>query len=153
MYLKKNNKIVWGFDPVIFKKKLNDICKIYNIHPNIVRFYSLEYIDVYIVQHFLKKKIKDGNILEILSNKHTFKSPKHIDTLVYGNGYSNIIHFCDKFVDVSSNNSNKKKEKKNNKKKNKKRNNKKKKTKRNNKKKKTKKKKKKKNTKKNKKKK
>ena len=41
----------------------------------------------------------------------------NIDTLVYGNGYSNIIHFCDKFVDVSNNNSNKKKEKKNKKKK------------------------------------
>ena len=28
----------------------------------------------------------------------------NIDTLVYGNGYSNIIHFCDNFIDVSNNN-------------------------------------------------
>ena len=56
MYKKINYKIEWTFDPIFLKKKLNDICKIYNIHPNNVRFYSLEYIDVYIVQHFLKKK-------------------------------------------------------------------------------------------------
>lgn len=91
MYLKKNNKIIWVFDPLILKKKINDICKIYNIHSNVVRFYSLEHIDVYIVQHLLKKKIKDGNILEIFSNKHTIKYPKHTETLEKYFNFNRII--------------------------------------------------------------
>ena len=91
MYIKKNNKIVWIFDPLIFKKKLNAICKIYNIHPNVVRFHSLEHIDVYILQYLLKKKIQDGKILEIFSNKHTIKSPNHIDTLVKYFNFNRIM--------------------------------------------------------------
>lgn len=50
--------------PSFFKEFINK-CKIFDINPSNVKFYSQQDEDKYIIQYLLKEKISDGTFLEV----------------------------------------------------------------------------------------
>ena len=65
MYKLNKGLTEWTIDIKSFIKEFLIKCKIFNINPNIVKFYSQQDEDKYIIQYLLKEKISDGTFLEI----------------------------------------------------------------------------------------
>ena len=55
----------WTIDKDAFLKEFIKKCKLFNINPLNVKFYSQQNEDKYIIQYLLKNKIEDGTYLEI----------------------------------------------------------------------------------------
>jgi FkbM family methyltransferase len=65
MYKYTNGLREWTLDKESFSIEFYKKCKIFNINPQYVRFYSQQDEDKYIIQYLLKNKINDGTYLEI----------------------------------------------------------------------------------------
>ena len=65
MYKINRGLLEWSLDINTFKTEFINKCKIFNIMPGNVRFYSQQDEDKYIIQYLLKDKITDGTYLEI----------------------------------------------------------------------------------------
>lgn len=65
MYVYKNELKEWNLNEKLFSKEFKKKCKIFDIKPETVKFYSQQDEDKYIIQYLLKDKITDGTFLEI----------------------------------------------------------------------------------------
>ena len=65
MHTINNGLKEWKIDINSFVSDFNNKCKIFDIIPNNVKFYSQQDEDKYIIQYLLKAKITDGTFLEI----------------------------------------------------------------------------------------
>jgi len=65
MYKITNGLSEWTLDINTFIPEFIKKCKIFDIEPNNVKFYSQQDEDKYIIQYLLKNKINDGTYLEI----------------------------------------------------------------------------------------
>ena len=65
MYKINKGLIEWTLDINSFVPEFYKKCKVFNIKPENVRFYSQQDEDKYIIQYLLKNKIHDGTYLEI----------------------------------------------------------------------------------------
>lgn len=52
----------WHIDPDSFIKEFVNKCKIFDINPNTIKFYSQQDEDKYIIQYLLKKKSYRWNL-------------------------------------------------------------------------------------------
>ena len=55
----------WTLDLKSFQIEFDKKCKIFNINPDDIKFYSQQDEDKYIIQYLLKNKINDGTYLEV----------------------------------------------------------------------------------------
>jgi FkbM family methyltransferase len=65
MYKYTRGLLEWTLDEKSFTNEFKKKCKIFNIDPNTVKFYSQQDEEKYIIQYLLKNKINDGTYLEI----------------------------------------------------------------------------------------
>lgn len=65
MYKTTNNLKEWCLNEKIFNVDFKKKCEIFGINKDIVKFYSQQDEDKYIIQYLLKEKINDGTFLEI----------------------------------------------------------------------------------------
>lgn len=65
MYKITKGLLEWTLDINTFMPEFIKKCKIFDIEPNNVKFYSQQDEDKYIIQYLLKNKINDGTYLEI----------------------------------------------------------------------------------------
>lgn len=65
MYKYTNGLKEWTLDKKSFLSDFFKRCKIFDVDPHQVKFYSQQDEDKYIIQYLLKNKVKDGTYLEI----------------------------------------------------------------------------------------
>jgi len=65
MYRSNRGLLEWSLEPLSFQRELIKKCKLFEVSPFNMRFYSQQDEDKYIIQYLLKEKITDGTFLEI----------------------------------------------------------------------------------------
>lgn len=65
MYKLNNGLLEWTLDINSFTTDFYKKCKIFNIEPDNIKFYSQQDEDKYIIQYLLNTNINDGTYLEI----------------------------------------------------------------------------------------
>jgi len=60
-----NGQSEWSLDKNAFIKDFSNKCRLFDINPYNVKFYSQQDEDKYIIQYLLKQKVEDGTYLEI----------------------------------------------------------------------------------------
>ena len=65
MYKNNNGYREWHINYNLFIKEFINKCKIFNLNPRNIKFYSQQNEDKYIIQYLLKEKMADGTFLEI----------------------------------------------------------------------------------------